>query len=442
MTVRSAAEREWEVSVTEIKGRPGYYLVVVYDRVSEMGARPKKQQKIIKGQRAAEKYERDRLRKREKGSLVGGAQTLAEYADRYLASRKAEVSAQTFHGYSSVVDRYITPYPIGSLRLEAVSRTAVATFYVDVLENGARRRGVPIQPDTVRGIHRVLSMILARACDDGLIHRNPCKYAKPPKDDRVQEDREPGVDPEIARVFLEYAEGTPICAIAALAIGTGLRRSELVALRWQDVDFEACTLEVNGKIEQVPGSVERKAPKSKRGRRKVPFGPGAAAVLRRQRALIAKKKLKYQSQVAEVNGKETALWADEPWVFPSLRVSAAKDGSLLPAGRLWTPSAFAQEWRQTRDDINARRLAEFVFAHEPIDSDDELAAVVVEFEPWEFGIHELRHTFATSQLAGRVRDEVVSRRMGHSDSYITRRVYSHVVEAESREGVDIADSLL
>jgi integrase len=406
--------------------------VVVYDRVSEPGARPKKVQRIVRGQRAAERLERDLLRDRDRGSLVARAQTLAEYADRYLASRKAEVSAQTLSGYQAVVERYIKPYPIGGLRLDAVDRTAVATFYAEVLERGARRRGVAIEPATARGIHRVLSMILARACDDGLVHRNACALAKPPKDDRVQEASEPGIDPETARRFVVLCQGTPVHAVAAVALGTGLRRSELLALRWSDVDLEAAELEVNGKIEQVDGQALRKAPKTKRSRRTVPFGPAAADVLRRQRVMLAEKQLKYQAQVAEVNGERTPLWVDEPWVFPSTRVSAAQDGTLLPAGRLWTPSAFAQEWRHVMDDVNGRRLGEWV----------RKGGAVEDFEPWAFGIHALRHAYATAQLAGGVRDEVVSRRMGHSDSYVTRRVYSHVTQAESREGVDVADSLL
>jgi integrase len=407
--------------------------VVVYDRVVEPGIRPKRIQRLVRGQRAAEKLERDLLRDRDMGSLVARAQTLAEYSERYLTSRKVEVSAQTLAGYRAVVDRYIKPYPIGSLRLDAVDRTAVATFYAEVLEKGSRRRGAAIDPATVRGIHRVLSMILTRACDDGLVHRNACALAKPPKDDRVQEDSEPGIDPETAHRFLELARGTGVHAIAAVALGTGLRRSELLALRWSDVDLDASDLDVNGKIEQVDGHVERKAPKTKRSRRTVPFGPAVADVLRRQRALLAEKRLRYAKD---------GLWADEPWVFPSLRLSVAKGGERLPAGRLWTPSAFAQEWRQVMNDINGRRLGEYVLEREPIDTDRQLAKVVAAFEPWEFGIHALRHAYATKQLAGGVRDEVVSRRMGHSDSYVTRRVYSHVTQAESREGVELADSLI
>lgn len=421
------------MSVKELKDRPGWYLVAVYDHVTEPGARPKKVQRIVRGQRVAEKLERDLLRDRDKGSVVARAQTVAEYADRYLSSRKAEVSAQTLAGYRAVVDRYVKAYPIGSLRLESVNRTAVSTFYADVLQNGARRRGIPIEPATVRSIHRVLSMILTRACDDGLVYRNPCNLAKPPKDDRVLEDVEPGVDPEIARRFIELVVGTPVHSIAAVALGTGLRRSELLALRRSDVDFKTAELDVNGKIEQVGGQVERKAPKTKRSRRKVPFGPAVAEVLRHQMALLAEKRLKYAKD---------GLWADEPWVFPSLRVSAGKDGALLPAGRLWTPNAFAQEWRRAMDDVNGRRLGEFVLRREPIANQEELAKVIAEFEPWEFGIHALRHAYATAQLAAGVRDELVSRRMGHSSSLVTRRVYSHVVHAEHREGVDVADGLL
>lgn len=420
------------MSVTEIKDRPGYFLVVVYDRVHEPGARPRKTQRIVRGQRAAEKVERDLLRDRDRGSLAARAQTLADFADRYLASRRAEVSASTLDGYQRIVDRYIDPY-IGHLRLEAVDRTAVAGFYSDVLEHGSRRRGVPIEPATVQSIARVLSMILKRAREDGLIHRSPCDVVKPPKDDRAREDDEPGIDPETARQFLAYAAGTQVGVVAAVALGTGLRRGELMALRWQDVDMEAGEIDVNGAIEEVGGHAERKAPKTRRSRRKVPFGPAVADVLRRQRALLAEKKLQYAKDGA---------WVDQGWVFPTQRVAAAHGGDLLPAGRLWTPGAFSQRWKRLMNDVNGRRLGEFVLEREPIASDDELAKVVAAFEPWDFGIHALRHAYATSQLAAGIRDEVVSRRMGHADSYITRRVYSHVTRSEDRTGVDVADALL
>lgn len=412
------------MSVTERKDRPGWYNVVVYDRVTVAGKKPAKVQQIVKGQRAAEKVERKLLADRDKGSLVARTQSLGDFADAYLKSRKAEVSAQTFAGYRVIIERYIKPYPIASMRVSEVTVTAVSTFYADLLAKGSHQRGIPVKPETVRGVHRVLSMMLKRATVDGVLHGNPCQVAKPPKDDQTHEDdTEPGIDPQEARRFLEAAAGTPIYTIAAVALGTGLRKSELLALRWQDIDLDAGEVDVNGKIEQVDGKVERTATKTKRSKRKVPFGPSVAAVLRQQKGRVAESKLKLTMD---------GLWVDEPWVFPSLRASLTRDRRILKAGRLWTPSAFAQEWRQIRDDINGRRLGQHVSA----------GGKVEDFEPWAFGIHALRHAYATAQLAAGVRDEVVSRRMGHSSSLVTRRVYSHVTEAEHREGVDVADGLL
>jgi integrase len=414
------------VSVTESQDRPGWFNVVVYDRVTVAGKRPAKVQRLVQGLRNARNMERDLLRDREKGSLVARTQSLSTFADAYLVSRRAEVSAQTFAGYSVIVDRYIKPYPIASLRVSEVTVTAVTTFYADLLANGSRRRGVPVRPETVRGVHRVLSMMLKRATVDGVLHANPCQVAKPPKDAQTHEaaDTEPGIDPEAARAFVAAVADTPLYTIAAVALGTGLRRSELLALRWSDVDLSAGVLEVSGKIEQVDGKAERTAPKTKRSARKVPFGPAVAAVMRQQKGIVAASRLKVAKD---------GLWVDEGWVFPSLRVSWDREGKRLNAGRLWTPNAFAQEWRQIVDDVNGRRLGEFV----------EAGGKVEDFEPpWGHGIHALRHAYATAQLAAGVRDEVVSRRMGHSSSLVTRKVYSHVTEAEQREGVDVADGLL
>jgi integrase len=412
------------MSVKEIPNRPGWYNVVVYDRVTVKGKRPAKVQKQVRGQRAAEKVERDLLRDRDRGSLVSRSQTLSEFADHYLASRKAEVSAQTHAGYAVIVDRYIKPYPIGSLRVDSVTVTSVAAFYADVMAHGAGRRGAPLKPATVQGIHRLLSMMLKRATIDGLLYTNPCQVAKPPKDDEIHdEEDEPGVDPETAREFVAAAAGLGIHAIAAVALGSGLRRSELVALRWSDVDLEAGVIDVNGKIEQVGAESRRIAPKTKRSRRKVPIGNEVRGVLQAQRRHLAAQRLRYAKD---------GTWVDEGWVFPSEKVSFAKDGTRLPAGRLWTPNAVAQEWRRAMNEVNSRRGTDFLVA----------GGEASDFEPWDFGIHALRHAYATAQLAAGVRDEVVSRRMGHSSSLITRKVYSHVTNAELREGVDVADGLL
>ena len=412
------------MSVKQIAGRPGWYDVVVYDRVSAPGERPVKVAHRVKGQRNAEKLERDLLRDRESGSLVARSQTVSAYAVRYLASRRAEIARPTCSSYCRCVSRYIDRHPIGKLKVGEVTVTAVSSFYADLLERGSV--GQPLSVETVRGVHRVLSMMLKRATIDGLLPGNPCSVAKVPKDNAVetQEESEPGIDPEAAGRFLAAIEGSSVYTMAATALGTGLRLSELLGLQWADVDLKAGELHLVGKIEQVGGRVERTTLKTKRSRRTVPFGANVSAVLRQQKRIIAAARLRLAKD---------GSWSDQDWVFPILRISFSRAGALLPAGRCWPPDAFEKTWSRARRRANEIALAEYVVG----------GGEVEDFTPpWTHGIHAHRHAYATAQLAEGVRDEIVSRRLGHSSSLVTRKVYSHVTEAEVRDGVDAADRLI
>lgn len=411
------------MSVTEITERPGYFNVVVYDRVSVPGERPAKVQKVVKGQRAAERAERELLRERERGSLAARRQTLSHYAAQYLHSRRAEVSAETLEDYGKVV-RYIDRHSIGKRRVADITVSTVASFYADLLERGSR--GAPLAPATVHGVHRILSMILKRAVVDGLLYVNPCTIARPPKKTRPQEaaDAEPGIDPAVARAFLRDAADLPIHSIAAVALGTGLRRSELLALRWDDIDLDGGQLHVRGKIGQTKGRNVRRGPtKTARSTRTVPFGENVGAIFKEQRRTLARLRL----------AAGEGMWTDEGWVFPGRFVHYTREGEPIPAGGIWTPYSFGNEWARDRQAANEIALAKAV----------EAGGLVEDFEPpYTFGIHALRHAYATALLAAGVRDEVVSRRLGHSSSLVTRRVYSHALAAEAREGVDVADALL
>ena len=426
------------MSVKEVKGKPGWFNVRVYDHVQNRGSgeKPRPVDRRVKGKTAALNVERDLLNQRDRGSLIGRKATLSAYAAAWLHSRRAEVSRQTLYGYTAYVERYIDRHAIGSKPIAGIDVTTVSDFYADLLSGEGRDTtgeddtvtpAAPISPDTVRGVHRVLSMVLKRATVDGLLYANPCAVAKPPKDDRddgdEEEDVERGLDPVDAARLLAALEGTEVHRAAALAVSTGLRRSEFLALRWVDVDLTAKQLRVNGKLEEVGGIVERSATKTIRSRRTVPFSDAVVLVLKTQKAWIAE---------CELAAARKSLWLEEGWVFPCVSVSLNKACEVLPAGRVWTPSAFAQAWRRARDVANGRLLGEYVYA----------GGEVGDFEPLTVGVHALRHTYATMQLRVGVRDEVVSRRLGHSSSLITRRVYSHATQDELREGVDVTDAAL
>lgn len=423
------------MSIREVPGKPGVYDVRVYDRVQNPGERPKPIDRRVKGERAAQDVERELKNQRDRGSLIGRNATLSQYAAVWLRSRRAEVSRQTLNGYTEYVQRYIDRHAIGGKRIGGMDVTTVSDFYADLLdgegrdtvdEDGSAVPAAPISTATVHGVHRVLSMVLKRATVDGLLYVNPCAVAKPPKDDRdddEEEDAERGLDPVDARRLLSALQGTEVATAASVALGTGLRRSELLALRWRDVDVKAGELRVNGKLEQVGRIVERKAPKTRRSRRTVPFSDAIGAVFKAQKAWIAECKLA---------AARKDLWLDEGWVFPCLNVSLDRSRDVLRAGRCWTPNAFAQAWRRAMDVANGRLMG----AHVAAGGDAE------DFEPLGVGVHALRHTYATMQLRAGVRDEVVSRRLGHSSSLVTRRVYSHATEDERRDGVDVTDEAL
>lgn len=398
------------MSITPVKGRDGYYDVRVYERVTAPGEKPRPVCRRVKGKRNAERLERDLTTARDRGSKIGGVPTLAAYMDRYLTSRRREVTAQTLHGYRAVAERYIAP-DIGRLPLPAIDPGTVRDFYGRLSDKG-------LAPASVAHVHRVLSLTLKSAMVEGrYITRNPCQVARPPKDDHQgTRDEERGLEQAEAQHLLRDLEGSDVYMPAAMGLSTGLRRSEMLALKWEDVNLKGRELHVTAALEQVGKTVTRRDPKTKRSRRSVPFGDAMTGLLDEHKREQAKMRL-----------ASPFFWTDEGYVFPSVRITQSQDG-----GRVWTPSAFSQAWRRAINEVNGRRLGEHAAA----------GGSVEEFEPLVVGFHDLRHTCATVWLRAGVRDEEVSRRLGHSSSVITRRVYSHATAEEVRDGVDATDALL
>lgn len=393
------------MAVTPVRNREGVFDVVVWT-IDTPDAPRRRVTRRVEGQRNAEKVERDLLHDRDQGKSLDAVPTLATFASTYFDSRKHEVSAKTMFGYRTTFERYVVP-ALGRRRLTAVSRTAVAKLYADLFERG-------LSLGTVRAVHRVLSMVMQAAFEDDLVRRNPCHKAK--LRSGSVEPNERGLEPDACRRLLAEIEGTPVYAPAALAALTGLRRGEVLALLWEDVDLAGAELHVSAALEQVRGAVRRQQPKTPRSRRVVPLSPGAVSILRRHKAAQDALRLRWG-----------VFWSDLGFVFPADSVTQSRDG-----GRLWTPDAFQQAFRRAQFRAQERRLAEHVAA----------GGSVEEFEPTIVGFHDLRHTAATTWLRSGVRVEVVSRWLGHANSTITLATYSHVTTEERHEGVEAVDSLV
>jgi integrase len=409
------------MAIMPVKGRENVFDVVIWLPATADSPR-RRVARRIEGKRNALNAQRDLLNARGAGEFddkpaedekpaEDAPLTFSAYAARYLDSREHEVSARTMQGYRDVLRWWVEP-AIGEQQVDFITVTDVRRLYGEL-----QRRG--LATGTTDQVARVLSMVMRAAVEDELISRNPCRRARPPRADGTGEEAERGIEPEECRRLLRELEGTTVYAPCALAALTGLRRGELLALKWVDVDLAARELHVKAAIEQVRGAVTRQRPKTPRSRRTVPLSAKAIEIMRSHRAAQARFKLAHR-----------AFWQnpDPGYVFPATRASQSRS-----AGRMWVPSAFTQALRKALARVSERRLAEFVAA----------GGEVGGFEPVSVGLHDFRHTAATAWLgSGGVRLEVVSRWLGHANSAITSRVYSHVVADEMREGVEATDSLV
>jgi integrase len=392
------------MSLREI--RPGVWDVQVYGRKRPDGTRERFTRRVHGGIRTAQKVETDLKSARDQGRPIGPTPKISEYAAEWLESRRPDIEPQTHHNYRRAIACYITPH-VGDLKLAKLTPGHVRRLYQTL-------DGLNLSGTTRRYVHRVLSMIMRQAVQDRLVSLSPCEAVKPPKESR-QEPR--ALPPEEVRELLRHLEGTPIQLPAIIAYDTGLRRGELLALTWEDVDFKAGVLDVHHAVEQVGDSVRIKQPKSERSRRKVKLSDPAAAALKAHHAEQKEMRVRYAN-----------LWRDQGLVFPSVHYHDPEH----TMGRIWTPYAFSKAWRTALNLVNEKRLGEHVQA----------GGTPETFDPWEFGPHLLRHTHATHLLQGGVRDEVVSRALGHSSSYVTRTTYSHVIDGEQAETAKVTGQVL
>ena len=395
---------------TKPKGPDGKYPIIagLWDVVvwhkTEDGQRHRRTRRVVGGKQAALRVEREFLTARDQGDRLGKAPTLAEFAAVYFDRRRRKVSARTLDGYRFVTRVYLAP--LGKRRLTAITKSTVEGLESDLLDRG-------LSAGTVRAVHRVLSLVMQGAFEDNLIRVNPVRQVRAPKADA----RERGIEPDEARRLLAGLEGTPLHAPVALAALTALRRGEVLALRWADVDLAAGELHVTQALEQVGQITSFREPKTVRSRRIVPLTAAAVSLLRRHRAEQDAKRLELGP-----------AWSDQDLVFPRMDATQRSD-----AGRVWSPHDFTTAFRMAQLDLEGRRLGQFVLD----------GGAISDFEPRVIGLHEMRHLAITSWLKAGVRMEVVSRWAGHSSSVITATTYSHTQRDEQRPaGLGAVDEVI
>ena len=215
---------------------------------------------------------------------------------------------------------------------------------------------------------------LAQAVRWGLIARNPAAAIDRPRAGRSETVIRALSADEVA-ALLAAARETWLYEVILLAVATGLRRGELLALRWSDLDLESGLLSVNRAIEETGAGIGFKAPKTARSRRTLPLPQIAVEALRLHRCAQAERRLTLGP-----------AYFDADLVFAT------------PEGKPWFPSNFDRAWRT------------FKRAH-----------------GFTFRFHDLRHTHASLLLALGVHPKIVQERLGHASVTMTMDVYSHLL---------------
>ncbi|PJN40766.1 site-specific integrase [Streptomyces sp. CB02959] len=292
---------------------------------------------------------------------------------------KPERKKTTHSKYETHVRLYLTPQ-IGAKRLETLGVTDVRRMLTAVQRQ--------VSAATAKESHRVLRSALAAACREELISRNVAQLVPAP---RVQpRELKPWTLDETA-VFLEAARTDPLYTAFVLAVTLGLRRGEILGLRWCDIDLDRRTLTVRTQLQRVQKELYADTTKNRRSRT-IPLPLMCVAPLRWQR-------LRQEAQ---------RLAAKAEW---------ANDGGYVFTTRTGRP-------------IEPRNLSR---SFERIGQAADLPRI---------RLHDARHGCASLLFAAGVQPRVVMEILGHSQIAVTMNVYTHVSEDSRREAVGHMDRLL
>jgi len=304
--------------------------------------------------------------------------TVADLLQRWLVDYAEErVAGRTLQRYEGTIRNHLIP-AFGALALQDLQPAAIQAYYRRMQRSGGLE-GKALSPATVLQHHSILRCALSRAVRWGLLAANPADRADPP---RVQAQCIRVLDEEETRKLLRALRGRTVYAPTLLAVGTGMRRGEILALRWSEVDLERGELAVVRSLEQTRHGLIFKAPKTRRSRRRIALPGFVVRGLRDHRE---------HPPTPRCAGRSTAV--DHGLVFPRA------DGSP------WPPDSFSAEF--------ARQLR---LAGQP-----------------RIRFHDLRHTHASQLLRLGVHPKVVSERLGHASVGITLDTYSHLLPGMQAE---------
>jgi len=311
--------------------------------------------------------------------VVTEKQTVAQFFDGWLKHR-ANVRPRSYEIHEAVVRLHLVP-ELGKLRLEKLTPQHVQTLLDRKLKSG-------LSAQSVVCIRQVLRTALSEAVKFNLVARNVAALVSPPQ---VPHREIKPLDATEARAVLDAAKGTRFEAAYTIALNLGLRRGEILGLRWQDIDFDRNTLRVAQALRRVDGKLQATETKTGRSRRTLSLPQSVVAALRTRRAC--------QSREGLVAGN---VWQDSELVF-----TTRKGTPVDPHFLLW-------DFQGILKRAGVRRIR----------------------------FHDLRHGCASLLIALGVPLRLIQEILGHASIAITANLYAHIAPSLMVEAAEKMEALL
>ncbi|MED0676944.1 tyrosine-type recombinase/integrase [Aneurinibacillus thermoaerophilus] len=333
----------------------------------ETGKRRQKRFSGFNTKKEAEKALAQKINELHTGQFVDATkETVGEYLSVWLEDKKAQVRPGTWKSYRWLVNRMVEH--IGKVKLADLKPQHLQKMY-NQLQKGER----PLSARSVLHAHLVIQEALDRAMKWGMIHRNVAEAVDAPRPKKVEMSV---WNAEQIRQFLEVAKEDRHYIAFLLAITTGMRKGEILGLRWKDIDLEQGTLSVRQTFTRAEKGHDFQEPKSSSGLRSIALSPGTIEALRAHKIQQSKEKLKAGSLYQDI-GMVVATSIGTPVLSRNLD----------------------RTWFRLMKKAGVPRIR----------------------------FHDLRHTHATLMLKQGVHPKIVSERLGHANIGITLDTYSHVL---------------
>ena len=365
---------------TGTNGAVSYQLTAEGDRDPLTGRRERKYKTIKGTKKQAEAELRKMIADLESGSVITvSSMKLSDWMAKWLITYLPNIEQTTRDGYQEKVDNYITP-TLGHLPIKAIKPDNIQLWINSLSQKG-------LSPKTIRNAYNNLNAALKKAVILRMIPFNPCEGTVLPK---LQKYQAQVYNATTIQQALASADNMVDYLIVLLGATLGLRRGEMAALQWKDINFSASTVSITQNRVHVKNAVVQKAPKSQAGNRVIKIGQDVLTALGDAKAV-------YDDAALHTPG------------FKNLGYVLCKEN-----GEPFHPDSVTQRWERFIAKHNLPQIR----------------------------LHDLRHSNATALIAAGVSAKVVQHRLGHANVSITLNTYTHVLPSMDEEAAEKLDNAL